>query len=329
MATRRRKITRSAVRRVKHRESKNAKLKSLRSRKHSSKRMRVKQRGGGERDDFRIFMVYCVKKSLLGCPDNMNRSTLVGTICYYPNNSDFYFFGFNTFEVKHNELKNKGNKNESYAEIIERYKRNRMMVFDIICKICGITKESDQGIELRKKIDDKDGIFRDERNSKQYTSTQFGSENYGTRYYVNNILYCLRLNTILSPTLSFFTYRNEIISEGGKTSKREKHPDTTVAHVSPPTTQGGKFGDTDICKLEKEPDKLSDDTRQTLLEDGDNVVLLVQLESLKNGDIKSFGTRGLMKKNEEIFTNASKLQTEVPEASETYKECVITSATTT
>jgi len=63
MATRRRKITRSAVRRVKRRESKNAKLRTLRSRKNSSKRMRVKQRGGGifgnDPDDF--FSIYSVQ----------------------------------------------------------------------------------------------------------------------------------------------------------------------------------------------------------------------------------------------------------------------------
>jgi hypothetical protein len=284
--------------------------------------MRTHQRGGGALD-FRIFMVYYVNKSSLECPGHMNRSTLVGTICYYPNNSDFYFFGFDTFEVKHNELKSKGNQHESYAEIIKRYERNREMVFDIICKICGITEESGQGKELRKKIDDKDGIFRDERKSKQYTSNQYGSENHGTRYYVNNILYCLRLNTIplLKPTLSFITYQNEIISEGGKTSKSDRDPERSVARVSHPTTQGGKFTDTDICKLDKKPDKLSDDTPQILLEDGDNVVLLDELKSLKDGDIKSFGTRGLMKKNEEIFTNASKLQEEAPPPSEEYTQC--------
>ena len=62
MATRRRKITRSAVRRVKRRESKNAKLRSLRVRKHSSKRMRVKQKGGlgfGKKDDD-FFSIYRV-----------------------------------------------------------------------------------------------------------------------------------------------------------------------------------------------------------------------------------------------------------------------------
>ena len=60
MATRRRKIARSAVRRVKRRESKNAKLRSLRSRKHSSKRMNMrKMNGGADPDDF--FSVYSVE----------------------------------------------------------------------------------------------------------------------------------------------------------------------------------------------------------------------------------------------------------------------------
>ena len=62
MATRRRKITRSAVRRVKRRESKNAKLRSLRVRKHSSKRMNMrKMNGGADPDDFfRIYSVECI-----------------------------------------------------------------------------------------------------------------------------------------------------------------------------------------------------------------------------------------------------------------------------
>ena len=65
MATRRRKIARSAVRRVKRRESKNAKLRSLRSRKHSSKRINLREmKGGGvfgkDKDPNDFFSIYTV-----------------------------------------------------------------------------------------------------------------------------------------------------------------------------------------------------------------------------------------------------------------------------
>jgi hypothetical protein len=82
-----------------------------------------------------------------------------------------------------------------------------------------------------------------------------------------------------------------------------------------------EFSSIDICKLDKKPNTLSDKNLQTLLDDGDNVVLLDELTSLT--DIKMFGTRGIMKKSEEIFTNASYLSNVyVPKASKEYTKCL-------
>ena len=89
MATRRRKITRSAVRRVKRRESKNAKLRSLRVRKHSSKRMNMREmKGGADPDDF--FRVYSVE-GIVGDPV-MNKYS--GILFYNHKTGYFHLFTY-------------------------------------------------------------------------------------------------------------------------------------------------------------------------------------------------------------------------------------------
>jgi hypothetical protein len=254
--------------------------------------------GGGD-DDFRIFMVYCVKKSFLECPGRMNKSTLVGTICYYPNNSDFYFFGSNTFDV---DVSKDGS---STSESIS----NRNMVFKIICKLCGIEEGRKQGIKLRAACDDPEGIF-----IKTTTSFNWGRERFGIIYYVKNIRYCLRLNTIrfLSPSLEFIKYSRDVYD--GKWKQKGKAS-------ALPSEGNPEFSSIDICKLDKKPNTLSNVEPQKLLDDGDNVVLL---DEFKSADIK-YGTRGYLtnKKAEEIFTNASILSTSyVPEVSKEYKQCL-------
>ena len=266
--------------------------------------MRTRQRGGGD-DDFRIFMVYCVKTPFLKCPGHMNRSTLVGTICYYPNNSDFYFFGSNTFDVKVAE--NGSSTTESIS--------NRNMVFKIICKLCGIEEGSKQGKALRAACDNYEGIFIDK--SKE---TTWGRERFGIiRYADKNIRYCLRLNTITvmtmaSRSLEFIKYSRD--SYDGHTGESKKD------YVGP--SEGTpKFSSIDICNLDKKPDKLPDGKLQTLLYDGDNVVLLHEVPSDKN--FKNLGTRGYLtdERAEKIFTNASFLSKYyVPEASKEYTKCL-------
>ena len=263
----------------------------------------MKQMGGGD-DDFRIFMVYCVKTPFLECPGRMNRSTLVGTICYYPNNSDFYFFGSDTFDV--DVSKDRSSTSESIS--------NRNMVFKIICTLCGIEEGRKQGIKLRAACDDPEGIF-----IKTTTSFDWGRERSGIIYYVKNIRYCLRLNTIrfLSPSLEFITYSRDVYDGHTGASKKD--------YVGP--SQGEpKFSKIDICNLDKKPDTLSNNKPHTLLDDGDNVVLLDEVPPDKN--FTNFGTRGYLtnKKAEEIFTNASFLSTSyVPEASNAYKQCLTAS----
>lgn len=209
-----------------------------------------------------------------------------------------------------------------FTKIEEGPRRNRDMVFKIICKLCGITEDSEQGLKLHTECENFNGIFINNQKPGYDRGVGFGVR-YGTTNYVNNIRYCLRLDTsrilLAKPTLQFIKYSIKISA----TSKSGSIVGLTTASKLPTgiKKEGEDYDDIDICKLDSEPTKLSDDKLQTLLEHDDNVVLLHELTSLSPGrDIKNFGTRG--KNTLEILINASKLQTEVPEASDAYKECV-------
>jgi hypothetical protein len=356
MATRRRKITRSAVRRVKRRESKNAKLRSLRSRKNSSKRMRVKQMGGG--DDFRIFMVYCVKKPSLECPDRMNRSNLVGTICYYPKNGEFYFCGYDTFPVKHiashaNSLAIKHDEKE-----VELNKRNRMMVFKIICKLCGITEGSNEYKMLLEQIEDKDGIFIDiaifaDKEKKQkikYGPDEFGklidialtkSKTVMPLRYDKHVRYCIKLSSGFTKqmTLNWIKYIVEVVY----------NPEASI--YIPVTNSKRKTNEIKICTFEGKPDALGilESTPEivvnnkpsiTLFEDGENAVLLnalteeevteaktYNMKAIKeysySGEVFShFGMIGMFVSDDDVLNKAATLYRSIPVASDAYKTCL-------
>lgn len=112
MATRRHKIARSAIRRVKRRNSKNTKLRTLRSRKNTTEKkarlnMREMRGGGGKYD---IYLVYFDDVAKFKDPMDMpwqeymsnsisdeNSSPLVGVLFYNPTDKKFYFFGYNKF----------------------------------------------------------------------------------------------------------------------------------------------------------------------------------------------------------------------------------------
>ena len=260
----------------------------------------------------------------------MNKSTLVGTICYYPNNSDFYFFGFDTFVVKV-PTPTYANKSQEDKNIEEGPRRNRDMVFEIICKLCGITEDSEQGLKLHTECENFYGIFIDTQKPGNNRSGKSFGILYGTTNYVKNIRYCLRLDTSRlpgsKPSLQFIKFSRKTVALSKTGSEYSLNLNRGVSEL--PTgskMEGEDFEDIDICKLDSEPTKLSDDTLQTLLEHVDNVVLLHELTSLQfSGDIKNFGTRG--KKTPEILINASKLRNEVQEASDAYKECLTKNAT--
>jgi hypothetical protein len=86
-------------------------------------------------------------------------------------------------------------------------------------------------------------------------------------------------------------------------------------------TEQGIWSEKPICEIGSRPDLLNSEER--ILDDGDNVVLLNELTSLKSGDIKIFGTRG--KNIRDILINASKSQNEAPPPSEEYTQCLTAS----
>ena len=253
----------------------------------------------------------------------MNRSNLVGTICYYPNNSDFYFFGFDTFDVKV-PTPTFANKTPEVKKIEKGQSDNRDMVFKIICNLCGITSNSTEGTQLQGACENFNGIFINNQKSVDYHGKSVGIL-YGITNYVKNIRYCLRLDTsrilLAKPNLQFikFSRKTSALSKNGSNYDDD---DSMVSRL--PTgsvVEGDDFDNIDICKLVSEPKKLPVDKTQTLLDDGVNVVLLDELTILQpGGDIKNFGTRG--KKIRDILINASKLQTVIPEASKEYKQCL-------
>lgn len=104
MASHRRKIARSAVRRVKRR---NIKLRTLRSRKNTTEKKRLnmrKMRGGGGNYD--IYLVYFDDVAKLKDTSNWKQwstlstsknNPLVGVLFYNPKDNKFYFFGYKKF----------------------------------------------------------------------------------------------------------------------------------------------------------------------------------------------------------------------------------------
>jgi len=304
----------------------------------------VKQRGGG--DDFRIFMVYCVKTPFLECPGRMNRSTLVGTICYYPNNSEFYFCGYDTFPVKHIPRDPEANKS------------NRMMVFKIICNLCSITERTTEYEELLKQIEDIDGIFIDKFSLEdtRYGPSEFGklidsglidSLTAGKKIvhpylYDKHVKYCIKLTSriLQKMTLKWIKYIVEVVS----------NPKHTVD--IPITLSERKTKEIDICTLSTKPQTLADISKQvqvpvvnnkpsiTLFQDDKNAVLLDGLtdEELKVahtyarkpnkekhylGEVFShFGMIGWGVSDDDVLNKASTLYSSIPQASAEYTKCL-------
>ena len=311
---------------------------------------------GGGRDDFRIFMVYCVKKTSLECPDRMNSSTLVGTICYYPKNGEFYFCGYDTFPVKHLTINRLTNHTEREEEI-EINKRNRMMVFKIICKLCGITEKSNEYTKLLAQIEDINGIFIDmaiftdvEKKQKiRYGPDEFGKLiDFGKDKELvipyrsdKHVRYCIKLSSsfMSGMTLKWIKYIVEFVP----------NPKNTV-DISI-TDSKRKTEEIKICTLEKTPTALALDILEsapvpvvdnkptiTLFDDGENAVLINALteEELKNaklyafkadmrgysGEVFShFGMIGTFVSDDDVLNKAATLYRSIPEASEEYKKC--------
>ena len=113
MATRRRKIARSAVRRVKRRASKSVKLRSLRYRKNSSKRMMTHRGGEGRDPGFegldkeKVFRTYCMIVE-------DDKSTF-----YYPIRSIFCILMYNHSSKHFHLFINEGGSQKKTIELIK------------------------------------------------------------------------------------------------------------------------------------------------------------------------------------------------------------------
>ena len=269
MATRRHKIARSAIRRVKRRNSKNTKLRTLRSRKNTTeKKARLnmrKMRGGG---DFRIFMVCfdkptvstheCISKTMVsGNLDGVSffkRSrTLVGTLCYYPGNSDFYFCGYNEF---------------SPISTITKYD----IVHKIICQLCGIAEDSPAGVALKTRLNGTEGgiLEFDEKKTDNYTTKRIGKQ-------PNDLVdYCIRLNNprfMPKLELSFLQRHREITRIPKTKSDGEIKTDihnNVIYDVYDKTTADN----VPICKIDSKPPILDSADFFKLLDIGNASVFL-------------------------------------------------------
>jgi hypothetical protein len=290
-------------------------------------------------------MVYCVKKTSLECPDRMNISNLVGTICYYPKNGEFYFCGYDTFPVKHNPKDSQANKS------------NRMMVFKIICNLCSITEGTTEYDELLKQIEDIDGIFIDKfsLDGTRYGPSEFGKlidsglidaltggEKIVHPYlYDKHVKYCIKLTSGIfnQMTLKWIKYIVEVVSN-------PKHTVDIPITLSDRTTKEIK-----ICTLSTKPQTLADISKQvqvpvvnnkpsiTLFQDDENAVLLNGLtdEELKvahtyarkpnkekhySGEVFShFGMIGWGVSDDDVLNKASTLYSSYSTPSEEYTQC--------
>lgn len=290
-------------------------------------------------------MVYCVKKTSLECPDRMNRSTLVGTICYYPKNGEFYFCGYDTFPVKHLTINLLSNHTK---EDIEINKRNRMMVFKIICKLCGITENSNEYTKLLAQIEDINGIFIDMAiftDAKKQQKIRYGPHEFGKLIdfgkvgelvipylFDKYVRYCIKLSSrvlMSKMTLKWIKYIVEVVY----------NPKNRVdIHI---TDSKRKTEEIEICTLEKKPTTLDilESTPVPLFDDGENAVLINALteEELKNaklyadkadkfgypGEVFShFGMIGTFVSDDDVLNKAATLYRSIPEASKEYTKCL-------
>ena len=259
MATHRRKIARSAVRRVKRRNTKNTKLRTLRSRKNTTEkkaRLNMREMKGGA-VNFRMFEVHFGKMNgdLKTNPESRNSQTLLGTLCYYPEDGDFYFCIYDS-AIPHINFES---------------------ILYAIYKLCGIAPDSEPGkaLSARFGIERRQGsspntiinvikdMSRDEKHPFHYFNfVVFGGLRgfKGLKYADGKILTaadeddydewkstegvqpiraCFVLKNrgkLLSPNLSFITYTR---IEGGEITQDYKN-------VS-------------ICTIPKMPDKLPED----------------------------------------------------------------------
>jgi hypothetical protein len=253
MATHRRKIARSAVRRVKRRNTKNTKLKTLRSRKNTTEKKRKnmrEMRGGG--DEYRIYMVYHGKLELLtknvkwGYTDG-----LLGTLCYYPKRGDWYFCGYTNIGIP--------------------------LINKIICKLCDIVTTSNEGQTLRKAtlvMNGPNPLFDDVQNPYGDTENRYGFRLCEGR----GVFCCFILNNkrVGCVELSFVSCEQDIDIEW---PNKRKVKDT-------------KYKNKSICCIPKLPPPLQGDVNLSFELEGDtggNGLLLSRFDS-KHHNIH--GSRG-------------------------------------
>jgi len=262
MATHRRKIARSAVRRVKRR---NTKLRTLRSRKNTTEkkaRMNMrKMRGGG--DEYRIYMVYygniesLTKNVKWGYTDG-----LLGTLCYYPERGDWYFCGYKNIGIP--------------------------LINKIICKLCDIAITSEEGKTLKAvtngtgvKLDEETGLLTGPNPLLDAINNPFGDteHRYGFRLCEGRGVYCcfiLNNKRVGCVELSFVSCEQDIDIDEYKGKRKVK--DT-------------KYKNKSICCIPKRPPPLEGDVNLSFALEGDtggNGLLLSRFDS-KHHDI--YGSR--------------------------------------
>jgi hypothetical protein len=259
MATRRHKIARSALRRVKRRNSKNTKLRTLRSRKNTTEKKRLnmrEMRGGG--DEYKIYMVYY--GNIASLTTNVKwgyKPGLLGTLCYYPVRGDWYFCGYNDI--------------------------NMVLINKIICKLCDIVTTSAEGKKLKAvtngdgvKLDEETGLLMGPNPLKDGLNNPFGSteHRYGYRLGEGAGVYCcfiLNNQRVGCVELSFVSCEQDIEIEWPNKRK----------------VQDTKYKNKHICCIPKLPPQLGDGVNLSFAlesDTGGNGLLLSRFDS-KHHDI--------------------------------------------
>jgi hypothetical protein len=208
-----------------------------------------KMRGGG---DFRIFLV-CFDTPTVsthqeflqnirkiggtsgslhrtrGILDTTFRSSLVGSLCYYPGNGDFYFCGYKHFKPE------SGSRNG--------------IVRKIICKLCGIQEDSDCGAKFLSRFSSMPGGIL-EYVERPHPNNHIDSEIIGIKS--ENVECCIRLNNpklSSSLELSFFKPHRVINRSLKWNSDGEKKYDHTGNQATEVIADKTTTENISICKF--------------------------------------------------------------------------------
>ena len=206
---------------------------------------------------------------------------LVGTLCYYPGNSDFYFCGYDKFLLKSTTTKND-------------------IVHKIICQLCGIAEDSPAGVLLKAKLHgEKGGILEyGEQKTDDYTTDTFGKQP------GDSVEYCIRLNNprLTSKLKLSFLQPHHKISQAAKRKsdgefKYDDHGNRIYEVYSDKTT----VENVPICEIDSKPSTLDGSDFFKLLDVGTASVFLDDYTNVRGSD--NLGSRSLTNNYESAITN--------------------------